>query len=190
MRGWLRGNAYALLRVALGLVLLRHGLPQAVGGWTEWARVGSLLLAPFGIAGFHVAAGLFNTFCLCIGGAGLVLGLLFPPAVCLAAAAVAGDLILVLRRDWLPPDPATASDALVAAVANIRGDGPLLGLFLIMFLYLLVEGPGPGSLDRLIAGRPPPAETPAPPAPPPADTATETPSRATAATSRRRRSAP
>lgn len=149
MRGWLRENAYTGLRIAIGLILLWHGIPRALGGFELWQEVGGKLLTPLDIERFHTAAGFLVAYCEVLGGGGLVLGFMFYPAVVMAFVCYGAKLGHSLHANHLAR--LAAEQEGLAFVHDTVWQA--LGLVLLLLVYFAISGPGPWAVDNLLLGR-------------------------------------
>jgi len=118
-----------LLRVGLGAAFIAHGVPKLLGGPETWAALGGAMTN----LGVHFAPAVWGLAAACSeagGGLLLALGLLFRPA-CVAMLAT---MLVALAMHFGKGDPFLVySHALEDAV---------------VFLALLLTGPGRLSLDR------------------------------------------
>ena len=120
----------ALARLALGVVFVQtgwgklHSLDQVTAFFQSLGIPAASVQAPF-VAGAEFVGGLL-----------LLAGL----ATRLAAVPLAGTMVVAI---------------LTAQLKNVHGVGDLFGLlefvYLIVFVWLAIAGPGPISIDRLIA---------------------------------------
>jgi len=119
-----------LLRLGLGAAFVAHGVPKLLGGPETWQALGSAMTN----LGIHFAPAVWGLAAACSeagGGLLLALGLLFRPA-CIAMLAT---MLVALAMHFGKGDPFLVySHALEDAV---------------VFLALLLTGPGWLSLDRL-----------------------------------------
>lgn len=128
----LQGAGTLILRIAIGVVLIAHGLQKAMGfdAWADFVRQLGIPV-PDLMAGLAMAAELG-------GGAMLLLGLLTP----VAAAFVAVDMIVAIAKvRWghglMAADGGFEYELLLAATA----------------IFLMLHGPGRYSADAWIAAR-------------------------------------
>lgn len=124
-----------LARLGLGaMFLLVHGGPKLLGGPPTWEKVGSAM-AVVGVSFFPVAWGFLAAAAEGVGGLCLALGLFTRPAAFLMMVTMAVASTMHLSHgDGLQQ----ASHAMEAG---------------LVFLGLLVAGPGRYSLDRVLAER-------------------------------------
>lgn len=122
--------AHAVLRVGAGLLFLMHGLPKQFGLFGGMGPDGGA--ATFGtLMGW---AGIIEVY----GGALIVLGLLTRPvAVVTAAEMIYAYFKAHLPRGWVP----------------YENGGELALLYLAVWIFLIVNGAGPFSIDRWCARR-------------------------------------
>lgn len=123
------------LRVGLGVMFMAfHGGPKLWGGPEVWSRVGSAM----GHLGIHVAPACWGLMAACaefFGGLCLLLGLFTRPAAMFLAITMMVATTMHLAQ----------GDGIQVASHAIE-DG-------IVFISLLVIGPGAYSLDRVLASR-------------------------------------
>ena len=127
--GRYREEGLLLLRLGWGAMFLFHGWPLLLGGPARWAGLGRAMGA-LGIAALPKVWGLAAALCECVGGLCLVLGLFFRPA-CLALA-----VTMAVAVHW----HFARGDGLAGAAHALEAG--------ILFLALLLIGPGRYSLDR------------------------------------------
>jgi putative oxidoreductase len=122
-----------LLRVGLGLMfVVCHGGPKIFGGPTLWAQVGAAM-GHLGITAVPVAWGFLASAAEFAGGLCLIAGFLTRPAAALMAMTMGVATLMHLRQ----------GDGLAGASHAIEAG--------LVFLALLVTGPGRYSLDRVLA---------------------------------------
>jgi len=85
-------GAYFLLRVSIGVLFLAHGLrlffKYREGDMLDWMHFGGEIMGPLGVESFHTFFGFMGVAVLIGGGACLILGFMFHPAVFLLVAAM------------------------------------------------------------------------------------------------------
>jgi putative oxidoreductase len=116
--------AYALLRIAAGLMFLFHGLQKLFGMYG--GRTVELM-------SLHGAAGLIET----IGGALIMIGLCAAPAAFISSGEMASAYFMVHQPRGFWP---------------IQNDGELAALYAFVFLYVATRGSGIWSVDWLRGG--------------------------------------
>ena len=129
-----RNVGLLILRIGLGFMFVVHGTPKIFGGPEMWAKIGTMGMAPLGI---HFAPAVWGFLCALAefgGGICVMLGIFFRPVcmVILIDMIVAAHMHLALGQGF-----GTASHAIE--------DG-------IVFLSLILIGPGSISLDALLTG--------------------------------------
>jgi putative oxidoreductase len=129
--GRYRDAGLFILRVGVGILFLKHGWPKISdpGMWEHLGEsVGAIAFKPTGIVakgfGFMAALAEFG------GGICLILGFLFRPACILMACTMAVALMTHVKRG----DPLAAFELALA--------------YLILFVSLVLIGPGKISIDR------------------------------------------
>jgi len=127
--GTYRDLGLLILRAGFGLYMaFGHGLGKITAGPEQWARLGGAM-EMFGIGFFPTFWGFMASFAEFVGALLLVVGLLTRPAA----------LLLVINM-------------FVAAMSHILGEGSPESalLYLIVFLTLVIVGPGKYSIDAQI----------------------------------------
>jgi putative oxidoreductase len=119
-----------ILRVGVGLMFMGHGIPKLLGGPDTWRMLGQGVGVPFLPTFFGLMAGIGES----LGGLLLVLGLLFRPGCILLSLVMLGAITYHFR----------AGDAFALYSRPIE--------MLILFVSLLLIGPGRYSLDHRLAG--------------------------------------
>ncbi len=133
---WNRLDGYAdlgllIMRVGLGLMMMGHGWPKVAGGPDVWAKLGGAMSA----VGVDFAPTLWGgaaAFTELVGGAMLVIGLGTRPAALLLTTTMA----VAAAMHWDQGDG-------FRGMSHAAEDG-------IVFLALILLGPGKWSLDRRI----------------------------------------
>ncbi len=121
-----------LLRIGLGIMFIRHGWPKISGGTETWTFVGRMVLGDDVSAGLAAPMGLLAALSEFGGGILLVFGLLFRPATLFLFFTMAGAVTYHLKKG----DTFQGySHALEAG---------------IVFVALMVSGPGRYALDTLV----------------------------------------
>lgn len=128
-----------LFRLAVGGVFMVHGWAKLQGGPQQWNWLGSQL-APFGINFAPEFWGFMAMFSELFGGALIILGFLYMPALILTAI----TMIVAMTTD------AGKITAEASFMQNFTAIRPTLSLFLLSIAGLLM-GPGRLSIDALIA---------------------------------------
>lgn len=129
-----RDEGLLLLRVGLGLMFVYHGWPKLVGGMAAWTKVGAAM--KFVGIGFAPAFwGFMAAFAEVGGGLLLAAGLLFRLACALLTVTMAVAVAMKLGTG-----------------AGLAGAAHALEVGLV-FLSLMLIGPGRYSLDSRCAGR-------------------------------------
>lgn len=121
-----------ILRIGLGCMFLFHGFPKLFGGPEKWERLGGAMAA-FGITFIPAFWGFMAAISESLGGICLILGLFLRPACILLAITMLVATISHLSR----------GDGLGGASHAIE-----VG---IVFLSLILIGPGKYSLDKKLA---------------------------------------
>ncbi len=133
-----------VLRLGLGTMFIVHGWPKIAGGPEHWAQVGGAM----GNFGIHFAPtfwGFMASLAEFGGGIALVLGLLTRPACALLTI----TMIVAAAFHLMPPDP------IPAGMEGMYGFGPASHALEagIVFLSLILIGPGKYSLDQKLCGK-------------------------------------
>ena len=125
-----------ILRIGIGIIFIFHGLPKLLGGVETWTQIGSAM-STIGINFAPAFWGFMAAFTEAVGGVFIILGLLHRPVA----------LMLVFTM-------------IIALLVHITG-GDSFGIYsnalkgLIVFIALLITGPGKYSIDyryfRIIA---------------------------------------
>ncbi len=118
-----------ILRVGLGIMFIYHGFPKMAGGLPMWNKIGGAV-SNVGINFGFPFWGFMSGFAEMIGGACLILGLLFRPFC----------LLLLMNMIVATAMHLKSGQGMGAAAWPIE-DG-------IIFLSLLLIGPGKFSLDE------------------------------------------
>ncbi len=121
------GPTHALLRIVSGLIFFCHGA-QKMFGWFGGLPPGVKL------AGLTLAAGIIEL----VGGALILLGLFTKPAAFVSS----GEMAFAFFKAHFP-----------AAFWPIQNHGELAVILCFVFLFLWASGPGPWSLDDVLARR-------------------------------------
>jgi len=119
-----------LLRLGLGGAFVAHGVPKLLGGPETWQALGGAMTN----LGVHFAPAVWGLAAACSeagGGLLLALGLLFRPA----CAALLATMVVALVMHLGKGDP-------FLVYSHALEDG-------VVFLALLIAGPGRWSVDRL-----------------------------------------
>ena len=117
-----------ILRIGIGIVFIFHGLPKILGGIETWTQLGSTM-SMIGINFAPAFWGFMAAFAEVVGGLFIIIGLLHRPMA----------LMLVFTM-------------LVAVFMHVSGGDPF-GVYsnalkgLIVFVALLITGPGKYSID-------------------------------------------
>ena len=134
-----------ILRVGLGVMFVIHGWPKIAGGPEHWTQLGGAV-GNFGIPGPTVFWGFMAAFAEFGGGIALVLGFLTRPACLLLTI----TMVVAAGFHLMPPDP------IPKGMEGMFGFGMAshaieLG---IVFLSLILIGPGKYSLDQRCCKKP------------------------------------
>lgn len=117
-----------ILRIGIGIVFIIHGLPKLMGGMESWTQIGSTMS---------------------------IIGINFAPAFwgfMAAAAEVVGGLFIIIGLLQRPVALMLAFTMIIAVIMHVTGGDPF-GIYsnalkgLIVFIALLITGPGKYSLD-------------------------------------------
>lgn len=119
------GRMLSVLRMVVGLLFMEHGM-QKLFGWPVPMPMPIALTSQMGLAG------VLETF----GGAAIVLGLLTRPVAFL----LAGEMAVAYFQAHFP-----------RSFYPIKSMGELPVFFCFTYLYFMLAGGGPWSLDALIA---------------------------------------
>jgi len=119
-----------ILRLGIGGMFIFHGAPKILGGPAMWEKIGSVM-GIFGIKFLPVFWGFMSSFAECFGGIFLILGFLFRPAC----------ILLTINMIVATSMHLNHGQGLSIASHAIE-DG-------ILFLSLILIGPGKYSLDEL-----------------------------------------
>jgi len=122
-----------ILRIGIGLYFFAYGLTKLLGGTDRWADVGAAM-ANLGLDFWPMAWGFAAMLTELCGGILLGLGLLFRPVCGLLAFTM---LIAAIKK-------AAAADGLFAGFMAMGHPASML----ILFVALLLIGPGRYALDR------------------------------------------
>jgi len=117
-----------MMRLGLGVIFIFHGYPKLFGGVERWNRVGEAM-SNVGIDSYHTVFGFMAGFAEFFGGIFLIFGLLTAPALILLISTMIVALITQIARE-----------AGFSGIAHPLSIG-------IVFLSLLITGPGRYSLD-------------------------------------------
>ncbi|WP_114779269.1 DoxX family protein [Botryobacter ruber] len=120
-----------ILRIGIGLMFIFHGWPKLAGGPEKWAQVGKTMEL-VGINFMHEFWGFMAGSAEAVGGALVMLGLLYRPACALLTFTM---LVATMRHISVGDGFGGYSHALEAA---------------ILFFSLIFIGPGKYSLDSLL----------------------------------------
>jgi len=128
-----RDAGILVLRPGFGIMFMFHGFPKILGGTEEWEKSGEDMQA-LGIHFLPIFWGFMSAFSEFVGGILLILGLF---------TRIAAGLMFI--------------NMVVAAVVHLSKDPALLGAAHaiedgIVFLSLIILGPGQYSLDAMITG--------------------------------------
>lgn len=129
-----RDEGLLILRLGLGVMFMLHGLPKLQGGPEFWGKIGGAV----GIFGIHFLPIFWGFMAACaetFGGLALIVGILFRPAC----------LFLVINLVVASSSHFAQGQGLNGASHAIE-DG-------IVFLALILIGPGRFSLDEIISSR-------------------------------------
>ena len=119
-----------VLRLGIGIIFIIHGLPKLMGGVETWTQLGGAM-SMMGISFAPAFWGFMAAATEAIGGLFIILGLLHRPT----AALLVFTMIVALLVHVMQGDPFTIySNALKA---------------LVVFIALVITGPGKYSLDFL-----------------------------------------
>jgi putative oxidoreductase len=124
-----RETGLLLLRIGLGVIFIAHGYPKLMGGKEEWAKLGGNM-ANLGIHFWPAMWGFMAMMAELGGGIMLILGLFFRPVLLIMTFNMFVAMVMHLHKGdsfatWSHP----------ATIA-------------VVFLSLLLIGPGKYSLDR------------------------------------------
>jgi len=128
-----RDAGILVLRLGFGIMFMFHGFPKIMGGTYEWEKAGTEMQA-LGISFLPAFWGFMSAFAEFVGGTLLILGLFTR-----VFAVLMFINMIVAAVSHLTKDP-----ALLASAYPIE-DG-------IVFLSLIIMGPGRYSLDAMITG--------------------------------------
>ena len=128
-----RDAGILVLRLGFGIMFMFHGFPKILGGTEEWEKSGADMQT-LGIHFLPVFWGFMSAFSEFVGGILLILGLFTR-----IAAGLMFINMVIAATVHLSKDPALLS------AAHAIEDG-------IVFLSLIVLGPGTYSLDAMITG--------------------------------------
>lgn len=117
-----------ILRIGIGIVFIIHGLPKLMGGMESWTQIGSTM----SIVGINFAPAFWGFMA--------------------AAAEVVGGLFIIIGLLQRPVALMLAFTMIIAVIMHVTGGDPF-GIYsnalkgLIVFIALLITGPGKYSLD-------------------------------------------
>lgn len=117
------------LRVGLGVIYIFHGFPKLMGGPERWEAVGGAM-SNLGIDSFHMFFGFLAATAEFFGGLFLILGLYTLPVLLLLICTMFVAVFTQIARE-----------------AGFPGIAHPLSL-MIVFISLLLTGPGKHSLDH------------------------------------------
>lgn len=117
-----------ILRIGIGIIFIFHGLPKLLGGVETWTQIGSTM-SIVGINFAPVFWGFMAAITEVVGGVFIILGLLHRPVALMLAFTMIIALIMHV----------TAGDSFGIYSNALKG--------LIVFIALLITGPGKYSLD-------------------------------------------
>ena len=128
--GALRGATHAFLRIGAGLLFFMHGAPKLFGWFGGMGPEGGTAEL-FSLMGL---AGVLEVF----GGLAIALGVLTRPV----AVVLALEMIVAYVQAHMP-----------RGGAPVENQGELALLYMLIWMFVAVNGPGGFSLDGLIAAR-------------------------------------
>jgi putative oxidoreductase len=121
------GRMLSLLRIVAGIVFIEHGTQKILG-----LPPSAMIKAPIPLMSTLGMAGMLETF----GGLAIILGLLTRPIAFL----LAGEMAVAYFTKHFP-----------RSLFPVNSGGDPAVLFCFLFLYLVLAGAGPWSLDAMIA---------------------------------------
>ncbi|MFO7820518.1 MAG: DoxX family protein [Lentisphaeria bacterium] len=123
-----------VLRVGVGVLFIIHGWPKMFGGPETWAVIGKMGMGAFGINFAPAFWGFMAAFAELIGGIALIAGILTRPfCILLGFTMLAATWFNLFTADGGGKNPGTHA---------------LLGL--VVFIALLISGPGKYSLRQMV----------------------------------------
>ncbi|MCB0698976.1 MAG: DoxX family protein [Chitinophagales bacterium] len=118
-----------VMRAGVGIMMVLHGYPKLIGGPEKWEKIGKVMVDA-GIDFYPVFWGFMASFAEGIGGALLVLGLMFRWT----------SLLLFITMFFAAFKHLNAGDGIMGASHAIE--------LAVVFLGLLFLGPGKYSIDK------------------------------------------
>ena len=123
-----------ILRAGVGILFIIHGAPKLFGGPDTWAAIGKMGMGSLGITVVPAVWGFLAGFAECVGGLALILGLLMRPFCFLMGI----TMLVATYYNLFTPDGGGKNPGLHALLA------------FVVFLALLLSGPGKFSLRQMI----------------------------------------